>query len=439
MSTRMRLTRSKDDRRGARARRSPAPRLSIPTAPTAPEARRTCAYAQRRTSARTGARARPPGRAVSPVCTGDGCTIVLDGAVSQWKRSDGSSAAIGPPAGVAGRHALERLAGARARSAGSQSGASARQRGLVELGARGRGTRAGGENSTTPAFRHSPRSTRGTTRTIAYWKSSRAGTVGLLHPFARLARAARSRCSAYGAPSAHSGGTSAAASAGSRQRRQPRVGLRRPTRRRGSSTWSRIAGNGRRGDRQRVAGAVVHVQRGAVVDQPQVAVPAQQVRVARRAVDVLHQRVEPHDRRRQLRVGRLRPACRAARPAGSRRRGSARRWRGSGPGSRGPARRAPAPASSSTSTSSGTGSPSAARQLAGHDLGRERLRALAGAAELDHVQPVVVGLHDRGQRAALAQRGHVAGGGHRAQHGWHHGARCRRCCGSRPPSWSSGP
>ena len=95
--------------------------------------------------------------------------------------------------------------------------------------------------------------------------------------------------------------------------------------------------------------------------------------------------------------------------------------------------------SSSTSTSSGTGSPSRARQLADHDLGRERLRALAGAAELDHVQAVVVGLHDRRQRAALAQRGHVAGGGHGPQHGWHDGARCRRCCGSRPPSWSSGP
>ena len=63
--------------------------------------------------------------------------------------------------------------------------------------------------------------------------------------------------------------------------------------------------------------------------------------------------------------------------------------------------------------------------------------AMPGAAELDHVQAVVVGLHQPGQRSALAQRGHVAGRGHRAQHGWHHGARCRRCCGSRPPRWPS--
>ena len=62
-----------------------------------------------------------------------------------------------------------------------------------------------------------------------------------------------------------------------------------------------------------------------------------------------------------------------------------------------------------------------AGELAGHDLGRQRLRALARAAELEHVEAVVVGLHDARQGASLAQRRHVARGGHRAQHEWHDG------------------
>ena len=66
--------------------------------------------------------------------------------------------------------------------------------------------------------------------------------------------------------------------------------------------------------------------------------------------------------------------------------------------------------------------PERPRQLPGHDLGRQRLRPLAGAAELHDVQAVVVRLHQPRQRAALAQGGHVAGRGHRAQHGWHDGA-----------------
>ena len=65
------------------------------------------------------------------------------------------------------------------------------------------------------------------------------------------------------------------------------------------------------------------------------------------------------------------------------------------------------------STISGTGRPSARRQLAGDELGDERLRALARAAELQDVQAVVVGLDEPGHRAALAQRRDVAGGGHR--------------------------
>src|SRR3546814_3319619 len=49
----------------------------------------------------------------------------------------------------------------------------------------------------------------------------------------------------------------------------------------------------------------MEVQRRAVVDQVQLAVPHQQVGVARGAVDVGDQGVEPDDRRRQRRVGLL--------------------------------------------------------------------------------------------------------------------------------------
>ena len=67
------------------------------------------------------------------------------------------------------------------------------------------------------------------------------------------------------------------------------------------------------------------------------------------------------------------------------------------------------------STISGTGKPGGARDLAGDELGDQRLRSLPGAAELEHVHAVVVGLDDRGQRAALAQRRDVARGGDGAQ------------------------
>ena len=50
-----------------------------------------------------------------------------------------------------------------------------------------------------------------------------------------------------------------------------------------------------------------------------------------------------------------------------------------------------------------------AGDLAGEPLRDEDARALAGAPELHDVQPVVVGLDESGQRAALAERGDVAG------------------------------
>ena len=54
-----------------------------------------------------------------------------------------------------------------------------------------------------------------------------------------------------------------------------------------------------------------------------------------------------------------------------------------------------------------------ARELAGDDLGDERLAPLARAAELEHVEAVVVRLDDSRQRPALAKRGHVTRRGDR--------------------------
>jgi hypothetical protein len=62
-----------------------------------------------------------------------------------------------------------------------------------------------------------------------------------------------------------------------------------------------------------------------------------------------------------------------------------------------------------------------AGQLAGDQLGDQRLHSLARAAELDDVRAVVVALDDRRQRAALAQRRHVFGGGDGAEHAWPEG------------------
>ncbi len=53
--------------------------------------------------------------------------------------------------------------------------------------------------------------------------------------------------------------------------------------------------------------------------------------------------------------------------------------------------------------------------LAGDQFGDQRPGALAGAAELEHVQAVVVGLDHGRQRATFAQRRDVAGGGDGAQ------------------------
>ena len=140
---------------------------------------------------------------------------------------------------------------------------------------------------------------------------------------------------------------------------------------------------------------------------------SEQVRVARRAVDVGRQRVEPHDVGGQLGVDAGHRGRRERQRAGQEVDAEVDAGAGAeqvldlrvGLGARQLA------GSSARVTSSGTGRPSRRAELADDDLGHERARPLPGAAELGDVEPVVVGLHQPGQRPALAQGLDVARGG----------------------------
>ena len=158
--------------------------------------------------------------------------------------------------------------------------------------------------------------------------------------------------------------------------------------------------------------AVVPVERGAVVDEPQPPVPPEQVRVVRRAVDVRQERVEPDDRRGKVGI-RRRAACR-------RERQRAGKEVDAEVG-------ALAREEQVLDLAIGLGAADRDVELDDHDLGRrqleppcerardhlrdERLRPLSGAPELDDVQPVVVRLHEPRERPAFAKRLDVPGRG----------------------------
>ncbi len=168
----------------------------------------------------------------------------------------------------------------------------------------------------------------------------------------------------------------------------------------------------------RVAPRVVDVQGRPVVDEPEPMVPDQEVRIPRRAVHVGHERVEPDHVGGHVRV-RHEPGSRVeAERAGEEVEADVE------PGAAlqqlpdlgirlsGRQRRVEV-------DQHDVGHQQAERppDLARDQLGDERLRPVPGATELGHVQPVVVRLHDCGQRASLAQRRDVPGGGHETRHG----------------------
>ena len=107
-----------------------------------------------------------------------------------------------------------------------------------------------------------------------------------------------------------------------------------------------MSGNGAPGLRDRVRAAVVAVERGAVVDAPQLrrATRAGSGSAAVRSTfstSASNQTIVGGQLRRRARTGR--PGCRSASRAGSPSRGSCPGWPSAGPGSPGRARPAPAP------------------------------------------------------------------------------------------------
>ena len=197
-----------------------------------------------------------------------------------------------------------------------------------------------------------------------------------------------------------------------RRGREPLVRLERSSRRVAAARARRSAGTARVALLGRLEPAVLEVERRAVVDQPQPPVPDEQVRVARRCGRrwCAARRARRRRRRARRRAG-TRPAGVYGERAGQEVDADVEPGAGDdqlldlGVRLGAPERAGRA----STSTSSRHRQPERARELADDDLGDERQRALSRAAELDDVQPVVVGLDQPRQRPALAQRRHVAG------------------------------
>ena len=161
---------------------------------------------------------------------------------------------------------------------------------------------------------------------------------------------------------------------------------------------------------------VVHDQRRAVVDEPGPAVPHQQVHVARRAVHVGHVRIEPDDAgcqvgfdgvHQRIEGHRARQVVQRQVEAGAGADEVLDLGIGFGAGEFGVELR---------EHQLGHRQAEHARQLAGHQFRDQRAAALPRAAELQHVQAVVVGLDDGGERPALAEGRDVARGGDGADH-----------------------
>ena len=110
---------------------------------------------------------------------------VLDGDTSQWNRSAIDRRAIGPAAGSPARDPLDRLEVRPDRRRVGSGANAARRRSSRAIRAPRKRQRPAEQHD--PTLRHSPRSTRGTTRTIAYWNGLRgsSGTLRLLDELAR--------------------------------------------------------------------------------------------------------------------------------------------------------------------------------------------------------------------------------------------------------------
>ncbi len=154
---------------------------------------------------------------------------------------------------------------------------------------------------------------------------------------------------------------------------------------------------------------VMKIQSGAVIDEPQLPMPDQHVGVARRAIDVGDERVEPDDLRRQLRVG-------------------LKHHRIEGDGTGQIVERHVEPGAGANQVLDldiglgarqirieldqhdlRDGQAGGAADLACHQLGDQCFRPLAGTPPFDDIHAFVIGFDDGGYGAAFAQRSDIAG------------------------------
>ena len=96
---------------------------------------------------------------------GPGWMIVLDGDAIQWKRSERSSAAIGPAVGSPA--ATRSIAASCARTSSASTPGAITANFAMSSAVRTPRNRRGRQSSATPTLKPSPRSTRGTSRSTA--------------------------------------------------------------------------------------------------------------------------------------------------------------------------------------------------------------------------------------------------------------------------------
>src|SRR5829696_2065078 len=269
---------------------------------------------------------------------------------------------------------------------------------------------------------HSPRSTRGITLKTAYSNGLSTDLLQVSDPPARLLETAQQELDVGGAQRSGVRETGLAS--------QPLLGhkvddpLQDLVRESGSQRGVGLGDSPGEGQQYVVAGGgeralarglpsppgVVEVQRGPVVYEPQPVVPGEEVRVARGAVYVGHESIEPHDAGGEVRAGRLHEGIEAE-GAGQVVEGQVqadarpdqvlylRVWLGAG--------ELGVEVGEHDLRDEQTQGP---RDLARHYLRYERFASLTGAPELEDVGPEVVGLDDGRQRTAFPQRRHVARG-----------------------------
>ena len=340
------------------------------------------------------------GSSQRPLCAGEVWITALRGATSQWKRSRGERRPIAPASGPP-----LQMTGIAARCLRIASRSSVASRAATRCGSNSmRASRKSreGHETMTPTLTNSSRSTRGHDADHRVVVASDMGTGADTERFLdeRARRGQPPLQVVHVAVSAGIGGCERAISRkpciGHEGQHLPQrvlielAGHRCVNVRERFGAWQQhmVANAGKRiaAACGVVAAGMMEVQGRPVIDHPQLPMPDQQVRVPRRTVDVHDERVEPHDLRCKRAVGRVGDRV-------ERRRAGQVVERQIDAG-------ALADQVLDFRVRLGAGEigveldqrelghrkPCRARELAGDKLGHERIGALAGTAELEHVE-----------------------------------------------------